>query len=857
MGFRVLIVRLSPFPETIKSVTHQFLYGECARVLPDKDIDFAFFPTAGDRKKNIPLCGIKSHVPAKEFDLILIANSFTAELLNLPYLLKMAGIPYSSKQRSAQKTSPLIIMGGSNALASQSVLFSDDDALVDALYFGEGERNVEAIVRALSSVSETDNTSADIHSLAYSTLVSLQGKIDGLKVFSSAASVIHKAINRDTSTELLAHANQRLFDSPEATTARLFIAYGCPAFCTFCFEGWEHKPYREVPVSQLLEAAKEVREKTGADTLEITAYNFNTYSDVTPLFRELNKLFFQVNFMSQRADILAQHPELVPYEVASGKKQYTLGIEGISERMRSYYNKNLSQATALNTITQLLKQPIREIKLFYIISGLETHEDNEDYKQFLKKIAELKTTYNNGIRILCSFGLLVRMPFTPLQFEKLMLTREEWSPVVAMIRESTENAGYEFRLTYPYEEYFLSQTLALHSPYAGTTQQYFLAPLLCSMAEHNFIYDQGVAPEAWNYFCSQYASLFNKDILLDNTFVSKKDVSFPFAFPYLDCGTPRSVLYKRYLDATASTVEPSTSFPGKCPDNSSTATFNSTKNQPHETPMCLGAKCTGCGSCSPEQRTFLETHTLTLPSADDRAEILAIVKEKAQSQPVYIEVEINDSLLSETNCDSGTNNYSTLRVHQETKDAALLRTIFAKIPDASLVMTVRDSLFGSKQFIGKLPYWSGRTIYAVFPFSNKMRSTLYESLATAGYVVHDEPYVPELITYEITENDVASKSTGTINQSLHHKQLEKTAASLLDAMHMQYTLSRSGSIKSVFSITPKCLKKHVVISCVVESDTIKITGSSKVDLSPIIRGGFSVQISFIPEDQSYPDDNAA
>ena len=295
MNFRVLIVRLSPFPETIKSVTHQFLYGECRRVLADEDIDFAFFPSESECKHKAPLCGSKTKIPAKDFNLILIVNSFTSELLNLPYLLKLADIPYASSARrttSLPNNYPLIIMGGSNALAAQSILFNEYDALVDALYFGEGERNVEKIVRALSTSTTP-----------WQTLDTLQETVDGLKVFGAdnacqnKTTIIHKAINNDTSTELLANAEQRLFDSPEATTARLFIAYGCPAFCTFCFEGWEHKPYREVPVTKLLQAAQELRAKTGTDTLEITAYNFNTYSDVTPLFRELNKLFFQVNFM--------------------------------------------------------------------------------------------------------------------------------------------------------------------------------------------------------------------------------------------------------------------------------------------------------------------------------------------------------------------------------------------------------------------------------------------------------------------------------------------------------------------------------------------------------------------------------
>ena len=59
--------------------------------------------------------------------------------------------------------------------------------------------------------------------------------------------------------------------------------------------------------------------------------------------------------MSQRADILASNKLLADYEVAAGKRQYTLGAEGISERMRFYFNKNLTQEMLVSAMTMLMK----------------------------------------------------------------------------------------------------------------------------------------------------------------------------------------------------------------------------------------------------------------------------------------------------------------------------------------------------------------------------------------------------------------------------------------------------------------------------------------------------------------------
>jgi radical SAM superfamily enzyme YgiQ (UPF0313 family) len=765
LQFHLAIVRLSPFRDVAKSITHQFLYGECRTVLDDNCIDFVFFPTEAERKRRTELCGIRTQRPLSEFDLILVSNSFTTELLNLPALLTMAHLPCRSDERSKVCSKPLIIMGGSNALAAQSILYDDETAMVDALFFGEGELLIRKIVSAISAAPQDRRRSV---------LASLQGTIPGLKVFGAGDAVIEKARYMETQTEQLAHAEQYLFDSSEAATARLFIAYDCPASCTFCFEGWERKPYREVPLLQLLEAAENLRLKTGADTLEITAFNFNTHTDVTALIRELSKRFFQVNFMSQRADILAANPTLAHYEVSSGKRQYTIGVEGISERIRSYFNKNLNEETALRALTLLLKEPVREIKLFYIISGLETQADTDDFKNFLAKVGELREQYNSGIRILCSFGLLVRMPFTPLRYERLLLNEEDWKPVVEMIRRTTESAGYEFRLTYPYEEYFLSQTLALTNKKC--------AAVLEEMAVKGFVYDQGLPSGAWDFFKSRVPP--------DASFISEKDDQYQFAFNYVDTKTAPSVYYDRYCLAK------------KC----------------IETPLCLGIPCNGCGSCSSQQRTALTSHHISMPTIQDCERIASLVKAKAQARPVYISTYIPE-------------NYRGAR--EETKAAAVQRELLSRIPHSiELIMTARDVLFDGKQFEGKLPRWYGKTLFAVYPFSNEQRPELIKALLQNGYqVTSQEPVVKEIYV-ELTAKTITDT-----------KEFEKIAGRLLDTMHMQYTLSRQNGI-SIFCIAPKALKKHVVSACKLQEGKLSMTTSEKLDLSILKRDEFTAVMNY-------------
>ena len=93
------------------------------------------------------------------------------------------------------------------------------------------------------------------------------------------------------------------------------------------------------------------------------------------LIEQINYFYNRVNAMSQRVDILAENPEYIDFKFAADKRSFTLGIEGISERMRVYYNKELHFPEIIKVIKKLFENKAREIKLFYILSGFENDDD--------------------------------------------------------------------------------------------------------------------------------------------------------------------------------------------------------------------------------------------------------------------------------------------------------------------------------------------------------------------------------------------------------------------------------------------------------------------------------------------------
>lgn len=778
--FTVCIVRLSPFNDIERSSPHMFLYHECRAVLPAKSIDFAWFPSARERQLHAGdqsrwFTSVFSKRPLAQYDLLLISNAYALELVNLPYLLTSAGIALSSTERRQAGSKPLIVLGGSNSLASQSVAFSNEDALVDAIHFGEGETLVSALVTALKTRPCAERRTA---------LEEHAALVDGLAVFTNAQapSRVQKAVYRSMDRYPIKCANDPpLFDSEEASTIRLQISAGCPSFCTFCFEGWERKPYREVPYRKLVEEALHLKQTSGADSVELTSFNFNTHSDIVALIVELQRYFKQVDFMSQRADILAIMPTLAVFEAAAGKRVFTVGIEGISERMRAYYHKELSRDRIMGAIEALVQAKAKEIKLFFILSGDEDASDGEEFNRLLLSIDALRSRHGSHTRIVCSFGLLVRMPFTPLRYERLLLDKAQWEQSLQVVQQAVQSARFEFRLAEQFDEYFISQTLVM-TPYP-------IAPALVAMAENGYVYDRKFPNGAWQFF----HSVLGRHGWLPDSFTQQKDQHDRFAFDFLDTGIDHEFLYNRFIDAHDHVQQPSC-MPAT-----------------HET-----THCSACGACiGATERQFLTGHAIKAPTRVDIDRVEALLKAKAGMKPLYIRFTMPYPLRS---------------AKAATRRAYILRTVAERLPEAAkTIMQVQDVLFGSPDWQDRMIAWHGETAVAVYPLPATDRATLQTALQAIGYpVLSLEQAIGSryAVSIEAAEGKLITKSM-----------MERSIAKLLDQRFLPASLVRQGN-DAVFNFSEKARKKREIFEVTIRTTSagkvsVELQGSAKLDLSPL------------------------
>ncbi|AEJ19403.1 radical SAM protein [Gracilinema caldarium] len=823
---RILFVRLSPWQDVQRSSPHLFLYSLMRKALGEKAFgDFTFLPSRAERKEldnhEFPwMRGIASGKVAVEFDALLISCSYALELINLPLLLQKSGIPLRASQRASWKNSrwPLIIVGGSNALANQGLIFSDGDSFADGLYFGEAEANpggkeLFSLIAQLREINGSDkrtileqleaalpsfwayghhlyhpspgHTLEDSHkNLEFDRLEHQQNYRE-----------IHPARSYAFEHPFLPEAYP-ILNSPEASTARLQISWGCPSFCTFCFEGWERKPYREVPRDRILEMAKNLIRHTGASTLELYSFNFNAHSDILSLLVDLNRIFDRVNMMSQRADILVNTPGMLECELSAEKRAFTIGVEGISEGMRAFYAKGLSTQDLWHLIERLFQEKAREIKLFYILSGFETESDITEFIQFCQRLKELTEQHRPRPRLLFSAGYLVRMPFTPLRYAPLELDRKKLETISSAIATAVEGAGFEYRLAMDWDEYVVDQLLVLGD--------YRLAEILERAAERGILYDGGIRGS----FNDMIYQTYKDDLGPQSPFTGEKNNDYPFSLSFVQTSINNLFLYRTYIKA----------------------------RERQKSELCFGGNqgdghCMGCGSCRvPEEQSFLIGHRISGDPVQTKAKQIAeLIRAKRRIRPQYIKVRLGESYRG---------------AYPEYLSALLLHQVLTKKPDLTgKLFRITEALWTSPTWKDRIGWgFYGETVLAVYGFSDDSSPD-------------DSPMLNDIILQDVLEalSNVEATLCTEDREAFYPQHLEISfpaldlAAALtlcrkwLASLKVAYT-ERKGTLmeQRVFEIAPKDTKKRILSEATLRWDdkmsipVISIYGGPKLDISYLV-----------------------
>jgi|GEM_PF-7073118 len=448
---KVLIARLSPEKNVTLSFSHKLLFNLLnSRFKGAVFCDYFYFPDFSDFN-SIKKRGFKGPfyssggVKLSDFDVVAVSNSFLPELFNLFHLHNFLGVKIKLHERLNDPASPFIVIGGINtpSIACVTGDISDskktaDEGLsscVDAIFMGEAEVNfVEFIGELIKNAGWRKNKYAlldklsdeitgiyfppkFIHEFEYINVLG-ENEVTLKKirpVRENAACVIKTAIVKDIN--VLSPFNGYIYDdNVKDATAPVEITRGCPSMCSFCKEGYTLKPYRERSASKAVNAASEIFRSSGVSTINLYSYNFNDHSKIHEIVNGLVSRSLTPEVKSQRIDRALKMPCLLSLLAKLGSASPTFAIEGISARMRGYLSKGLDERAILDFASAAFKSVPRQIKFFFIITGLETNADLDEFYSLSSRIIKYRKELSKDTSLVFSFMPLVLCQKTPLMF---------------------------------------------------------------------------------------------------------------------------------------------------------------------------------------------------------------------------------------------------------------------------------------------------------------------------------------------------------------------------------------------------------------------------------------------------------
>jgi len=487
---KILIARLSTYESTSLSMSHS-LMAQIFQELPYTFCDLAFMPKPNDydllKKNGFPVWfGTNTKLAPREFDVLSISHAVSMEQLNFIALLHDSGIPIFKDQRMEREDVPFIVVGGANSgtTAPLSGLWTDSKGethqhLIDCVVYGDGEEAAQTFIEVVREGKEKGWSKREILNKCHGRVQGFyepdcyEHTYDGegrITEISRAEGMEHVEFpvkratvpNLDTVRTLETKILPFTGDGASVDVA-IAGSVGCIGSagwgaCSFCREGSEGA-YRERSLSKVMEALSAATKNQGTKEVSFFSLNFNQYSDFFPLVQKSVEKGYKVGLISQRIDMLAETPEQIRVQRWLKKSNFTLGVEGISGRMRSYLNKNLQEWEILLCASEMMKEGAGELKFFQIITGLETEQDVDEFCSLMEKVNAIREKLGASTRFRVSFTPLFPSAYTALQFTPCNAAIMHGTRSLDRLFGRAKELGWGRRLSVSGEEPLISNTI--------------------------------------------------------------------------------------------------------------------------------------------------------------------------------------------------------------------------------------------------------------------------------------------------------------------------------------------------------------------------------------------------------------
>ncbi|NFB55397.1 TIGR03960 family B12-binding radical SAM protein [Clostridium botulinum] len=507
------------------------------------------------REENIPLYGLESKDPIKDFDFIGFTLQYEMSYTNILNMLDLAGVTIRASERGEEE--PIVMCGGPCAYNPEPLY-----NIADMFVLGEGEELNTKILdlykkyKGKGKKNEFLREASKIRGVYIPSLYEVTYKKDNtIKEFKPLYDDVPKKVKKVIVNSIndVVYPDKFVVPYTDIVHDRIVLETfrGCTRGCRFCQAGMIYRPVREKKTERLLELSDKLIKNTGYDEVTLSSLSICDYSDIQNLVFSMVERHKEgkvgVTLPSLRIDSFSV--DLIKEIQKVRKTGLTFAPEAGSQRMRDVINKGVTEENLMTSVKSAFEAGWSTIKLYFML-GLpyETLEDVIGIAELGQKVVQKyyevpKEVRKKGLKVTVSTSIFVPKPFTPFQWEPQDIMEDVRKKI-----EAVRGAIKSKQITYNWHESLVSYMEAIFA--RGDRR-------ICDVLIKAF--EKGARFDGWNqYFDFNIWKEALEESNVDGDFYAYRQREYDEILPwdFVDTGVSKEFLMRENERAKKAEVTP-------------------------------------------------------------------------------------------------------------------------------------------------------------------------------------------------------------------------------------------------------------------------------------------------------------